>query len=132
MRTMFPICLAILAGCASAQPRAIFTRVPPTDASVIHADSAKRITARPSRVTSTACETNDPMAVRVPFPPPGSTRLTPTPKPGSVSAMPNAPTPRPLPYIPNACPVTAGPLVQTNVPAVLQGRAKENPTPEQP
>jgi hypothetical protein len=46
--------------------------------------------------------------------------------------MPSAPGPRPLPYIPNACPVTAGPLMQTNVPAVLQRNYRKNPAPEQP
>lgn len=113
MRKVLPICLVVLAGCASAQPPAFSIRRVQSATPVIHAD---RVAYRIEKV-STACRTNDPMAVGAPLTRSRSARPQMAPSPG---AMPNGAPRRALPYIPNACPVTAGPLAQRHVPAVLQ------------
>lgn len=128
MRTTLSICLAVAAaGCASTrspEPRA--SSVQAGDVPVLLADSVKHTRIE---VMNTACETHDPMAVRLPLSVPGEVAPKNAPAPG---AMPNGATPHPLPYIPNACPVTAGPLAERNVPAVLRRPGKRAVEPAQP
>lgn len=115
MRTTLPLWPVLVAGCASARPQPVPVPVAAaTDvvATLVDSTRAARVT-----VTGAACETNDPMAVRTPLAS-GTTRRN---APGSI---PTATSPRSLPYIPNACPVTAGPLSTRAVPAVVNREPK--------
>jgi hypothetical protein len=112
MRETSAFFLLLLAGCAAAQPpepRPLSIRLAPGIASVTIPDSAQWVPVQSARlkIVNGACQPNDPMPTghfgRVMLPP--------------SLPMPNASTPHPPAYIPNACPVTAGPLANRNVPA---------------
>ena len=119
MRTTSAFCLLLLAGCAAAQPRQTpqpqtgprqpVIRLAPGIASATIPDSAKWVQVIPARiqVVTGACQTNDPMPTAL---------YDPNTLPPSL-AMPNGQTPYPPAYIPNACPVTVGPLAQQSRPA---------------
>jgi hypothetical protein len=141
------LCLLLLAGCASAsvtpesqpqpQSRQDVIRRAPGIASVTIPDSVQRVKAQPARfrIVSAACQTNDPMPNASPgstLVPPGQPRITPGAPNNVPGTMPNAPMLQSIPYIPNACPVTAGPLANQSLPAVLQREEKRIPTPEEP
>jgi hypothetical protein len=130
MRKPASLCLLLLTGCASAgtpepepTPRSSVIRLAPGIASITIPDSAKWVPVQGARfrIVNGPCDTGDPMPVAKA----GEFSVTP--------AMPNAPTLQPIPYIPNACPVTAGPLASQSMPAVLQRGEKRLRTPhEQP
>lgn len=130
MRNTSAVVLLLLAGCATAprqasmepEPQRHVIRLAPGIASLTIPDSVQRVTVKPARITivNGACQTNDPM-------PTG--QFGPSTLPPS-QAMPNAQTLRPLAYIPNACPVTAGPLAKQSVPAVFPRSPKVMPQPQ--
>lgn len=136
MRKTSAFIVLLLAGCATApqpqsqpqpqpQPRAEarqpVIRLAPGIASVTIPDSARWVTVQPARmkIVNGACETNDPMPTGLY----GGSILPPS------LPMPNAQTTRPLAYIPNACPVTAGPLAQQSLPATYVPGHKVIPVP---
>jgi hypothetical protein len=130
MRHTSAVALLLLAGCATAprqasmepEPQRHVIRPAPGTASLTVTDSAKRATIRQTRIeiVNGACQTNDPM-------PTG--HYGPSMLPSSL-AIPNAQTLRPPAYIPNACPVTAGPLATQSVPAVNSRSPKVIPQAE--
>jgi hypothetical protein len=128
MRTALSLGLAVLAGCASAQPRDArefsIRRVPVAGVSA-PTDDGRSVEKQAVRVVvaNTACETNDPMAVPM-------TRASTAERPAG--GMSTASGLRSLPYIPNACPVTAGPLANRSVPAGLVKPARITPVPPRP
>lgn len=127
MRHTSAVALLLLAGCgtaprqASPEPQRHDSHPAPRIASLTVTDSAKRATIRGTRIEIVnACQTNDPMPTR---------HYGPSTLPPSL-AIPNAQTLRPPAYIPNACPVTAGPLATQSVPAVNSRRPKVIPQAE--
>lgn len=117
MRTTSAFIVLLLAGCATAPHQASLEPEPQRDdirpapgiASLTVTDSAQWLTVKSARlrIANGMCQTNDPMPTRHY----GPSRLPPS------LPIPNAPTPRPPAYIPNACPVTAGPLANQSFPA---------------
>lgn len=109
--------LLLLAGCASAQaepaqPRPVITRI--SSAAQEH-DPVYVVKVQPARfAVAGACHTGD----RMP-----TARGGPLDRPRAT--IPTAPTLGSLPYIPNACPVTAGPLARRSVPAAYPGKAQQ-------
>lgn len=128
MRHTSAVALLLLAGCAAAprqaapEPQRHDVRLAPGIASLTIPDGARWVTVKPARITivNGACQTNDPMPTR---------HYGPSQLPPSL-AIPNAQTQRPLAYIPNACPVTAGPLATQSVPAVFPRSPKVMPQPQ--
>jgi hypothetical protein len=116
MRKTPALCLLLLAGCASAQteparPGPVITRIPL--AAEVN-DTVHAVKVQPARVTVVgACHTGD----RMP-----TARNGPLDRPSAT--IPTAPALGSLPYIPNACPVTVGPLAKPSVPVVYP---KEEP-----
>ncbi|HEX6036511.1 hypothetical protein [Longimicrobium sp.] len=130
MRKALPICLLVAAGCASAgapEPQGFSIRRLSSSTPVITADRVKHRLVQ----VSTACETNDRMAVGAPVARASGTPPT-TQAPRRPGVMPNAGTSGSLSYIPNACPVTAGPLANRSTPAVLAGPGNIVPVPPRP
>lgn len=117
MRRTPALCLLLLAGCASAQgepaqPRPVITRIS-SAAQVI--DTLYAVKMQPGRVAVLgACHTGDRM---------------PTARSGRLdqprATIPTAPALGSLPYIPNACPVTAGPLARKSVTVVYPRKAQQ-------
>jgi hypothetical protein len=125
MRKTSAFSLLLLAGCASGHPQEqqrIDIRQAPEVVSATVPDSVAWVQVQGARMrlATLPCETNDPM-------PTGNFRSFMVPR---SMPMPNSPALRSLPYIPNACPVTVGPLASKPVPTVhLRGR-KTVPQPQ--
>lgn len=125
MRKRSAFCLLLLAGCASGHPQEqqrlesrpaleIVSSTVPDSVAWVQVPGARM------KLASMPCETNDPM-------PTGNFGKFMVPR---SMPMPNSPALRPLPYIPNACPVTVGPLASKSVPTLhLRGR-KTVPQPQ--
>lgn len=110
MRKTFVLTLPLLAGCALAQPEP--PRPQPVIARIVASDGATntaQLKAEPVRLVDAACQTGD----RMP-----TARLQ---QPGERTSMPNMQPLRPLPFIPNLCPVIAAPAEK---PAVLVGHLR--------
>jgi hypothetical protein len=111
MRKTSALWLLLLAGCAAAQaeaarqPRPVIRHLS-TPAEVNDTISIVKVPRASFRIANGPCRTSDPM-------PTGRFRPLDQPR----AAMPTAPLLGPLPYIPNACPVTVGPLAGKSVPA---------------
>lgn len=134
MRHTSAVALLLLAGCAATprqtspeplsepEPQRHDIRLAPGIASLTIPDSAQWVTVKPARITivNGACQTNDPMPTR---------HYGPSTLPPSLP-MPNMPTLTSPAYIPNACPVTAGPLAKQSVPAVYSRSPKMIPQAE--
>ena len=134
LRNTSAVVLLLLAGCATAprqgspeplsesEPQRHDIRLAPGIASLTITDSTQWATVKPARlrIVSGACQTNDPMP---------TAHYGPSAQPPS-RTMPNAQTLRPPAYIPNACPVTAGPLATQSVPAGYSRSPKVMPRPQ--
>jgi hypothetical protein len=108
MRRTFALALLLLAGCASTQPeppqrRPVITRLPAAEQSddTTYVSKVEQVSIE---VTTGFCQTGD----RMP-----TARNGALDQPGA--SIPTAPALGALPYIPNACPVTAGPLARRSV-----------------